>query len=98
MVCFFIQGNQIRLGIHYHIIFIFWGKQPESPEAMRESFGRDVFERWNKIHENSLFRKANLMTLHKKDFECIYYLIKNHIRPTDDKYKTDSDKFNAGHE
>lgn len=90
MATFFIQGNQNRLGIHYHLIFIFWGDQAESPEDMRVTFGRDVFNRWNKIRGNTLRRKANLTKLREKDFRCIEYLLKNHIRPTQDKLHRES--------
>lgn len=90
MAAFFIQGNQKRLGIHYHLILIFWGEQAESPEEMRVTFGRDVFNRWNKIRGNTLLRKANLTKLRSKEFRCIEYLLKFHVCPTRDKLHRES--------
>lgn len=81
MAAFFVQGLQKELGIHYHLIFLFWGKQVEPPEKMRETFGRDVFRRWNEINGNSLNRNANRMTLTQKDFRCIEYLLGHHVLP-----------------
>jgi hypothetical protein len=77
MACFWvIEYREKEGGIHFHIIFLFFGQQSASPERMRETFGADVFERWNGLHGNTLFRRANLMTLQRKDFRCIEYLTK----------------------
>lgn len=83
MAAFFIQGNQKKGGIHFHLIFMFFGQQAKSPEAMREDFGKEVFTRWDKIVGGKLVRKANLMTLRKKDFRCIEYLLTGHVAPSD---------------
>lgn len=85
MAAFFVQGIQQNEGIHFHLIFMMFGEQPESPDITKQSLGKDVFARWNRIHENLLSRQANLMTLRKKDDDCIWYLLKRHISPTDDK-------------
>src|SRR5580765_5565560 len=63
-------------GIHFHVIFVFFGQQPSPPDVMRKEFGREVFSRWNKLHGGQLERNANRMTLQKKDLWCIQYLLK----------------------
>jgi hypothetical protein len=78
MACFWvIEFREKESGIHFHLIFLFFGQQSASPERMRETFGADVFKRWNAIHGNILFRGANLMKLRKKEFGCIEYLTKD---------------------
>jgi len=77
MACFWVREfREKENGIHFHAICLFFGEQSASPDRMRETFGADVFERWNGIHGNTLFRRANLMTLQRKDFRCIEYLTK----------------------
>ena len=77
VACFFVRENNQSLGIHFHIIFLFFGQQALHPEKMRQAFGTAVFERWNRIQGGSLARQANRMTLQKKDERCIRYLLKN---------------------
>jgi hypothetical protein len=89
MAVIFIQEYQKNLGIHYHLIFLFFSEQSFTPQKMRESFGKDVFRRWNKLHGDSLFRQANLMTVHKNDFRTIEYLCKG-VEPTAERRKRES--------
>lgn len=81
MACFFVREHNQSLGTHFHVIFMFFGQQPMQPEQMRQEFGAAVFDRWNKIHDGTLARQANRMTLQRKDFGCISYLLKG-IAPT----------------
>ena len=77
MACFWVREfREEEGGLHFHVIFLFFGQQKSPPERMRETFGADVFGRWNKIHGNTLYRRANLMKLRAKNFECIWYLTK----------------------
>ncbi len=84
MACFWIAEYQKSLGIHFHVIFLFFGWQALQPEPMRKAFGHAVFTRWNRLHDGKLARVANKMTLRKKDFGCLSYLLKS-ITPTDDR-------------
>jgi len=79
MTALFIQGIQERGGIHFHVIFLFFGQQPEPPDMMRSIFGREVFTRWNAIHGRNLIQSANRITLQINDIDCIDYLLRGHI-------------------
>jgi hypothetical protein len=81
MACFFVREHQQSLGIHFHVIFLFFGQQSLTPEQIRQEFGAAVWGRWNKISGCMLARQANRMTLQQKNDDCIRYLLKD-IEPT----------------
>lgn len=74
MACFFVREEEKTSGVHFHVIFLFFGTQPLAPKAMRIKFGAEVFVKWNKINGGGLFRNANWMTLRAKEDTCILYL------------------------
>ena len=78
---FFIQGLHKEHGIHFHIIFVYYGKVMEPPERMAKMLGKEVFKRWNKINGLTLSREANRMILQEKNLKCIDYLLSNHFYP-----------------
>lgn len=81
MACFWVREYQKRIGIHFHVIFLFFGEQAVEPSEMRKTFSREVFSRWNKLHDGALVQQANMMTLQKKDSDGLRYLVKG-ISPT----------------
>jgi hypothetical protein len=82
MAAFFVEEKQKNLGVHFHVIFLFFDSQSQSPKEMRETFSKEVFARWRKVNNGNVNGAANLMKLRCKNFDCIDYLLGGVI-PTD---------------
>jgi hypothetical protein len=87
--CFFVQQYQKRQGIHFHVIFMVFGDQQESPDGVRDWLSKEVFARWNTINGESLNRKGNEMKLREKNFICLRYLTRE-VSPTTDPLARES--------
>ena len=76
MACFFVREQERETGYHFHVIFLFFGNQPLTPERMRQTFGAEVRRKWKKIVGDDSNPNANLTKLHEKADICILYLTK----------------------
>jgi hypothetical protein len=77
MASFYVRENQKRVGgVHFHIIFLFFGPQPLSPEKTRDALESEIFTRWKAIVGQSLSRSANRLTLQSKSPRGLEYFLK----------------------
>lgn len=75
--CLWVREMQWDKGIHFHVIFLFFGKRPQKPCTLHRQFSQDVFERWSRLNAGAVVQKANRMNIapyRAKDARSFGYL------------------------
>lgn len=52
-----------REGVHFHVIILFWGERPASPETFHRELRQRVWEHWERLNRLKSKQVANRMTL-----------------------------------
>ena len=84
MPALFVQEWQKRKGLHYHVIFMRFGAQPQTPAETRTMLDNEIFPRWREITGGKVVRDANQLKLREKSLYALRYLLKG-VEPTDGK-------------
>lgn len=74
MPVLYVEERQKRLGVHYHVIFMFFGSQPLTPEETRQRLLKAIFPRWKAINGGTLHQMGNQLKLSLKPWGLWYLL------------------------
>ncbi|HOX57217.1 MAG TPA: hypothetical protein P5205_08735 [Candidatus Paceibacterota bacterium] len=76
MVSLFTEQGHANKRIHFHVVFLFYPPQPETPEALIKNFGATVFKHWHRLTGGAVVRQANRITLWKKELTLLRYILR----------------------
>jgi hypothetical protein len=61
--CLWVREYQWTKGVHFHVIFLFFGDRPQNARTLHRKLAQDVFRRWSGLNGGHVVQKANRMTI-----------------------------------
>ena len=78
MATVFLMGRQQSMRIHFHLIILFYGSLPSTPEQLAEILRGEAWERWLKLNKG-VRKSANWLTIQTKP-RALHYLFWKHVQ------------------